>query len=232
MMRSLAARVMPRPRTKLSRLFLYSLVLRNQSFRRRELRAKQKAASIRKGNAAAAGRRRPPRPGPDRYSQESRKKASFCSLQFFLFAFCLNHMPCCRNRMVQQHVGPGPTHHSTNLFPHIRTVAVYAAVGAEGFCLHERTSVAALPRIFGQRGAFGAQAFLASVLFAAVQRHHFLYHTLFPLPLALNALQAGHQLNRPSWRGVYLVGQRPLWMPGVRPAQRCGRRVRFAATGE
>ena len=65
-------------------------------------------------------------------------------------------MPDRRDWMMKDHARRRKTHHGADPFPHIRPIAMHLAIGAEGFGLHERAPVTALPGVFRKRGALGA----------------------------------------------------------------------------
>ena len=74
------------------------------------------------------------------------------------------------HRVVKQHPGAGESHDIPDLFTHVWSVAMNAAVAAEGFAFHERAVVTALAGILCQFGAFCTESGLRAVLFMAERR--------------------------------------------------------------
>lgn len=85
-----------------------------------------------------------------------------------------------QNGMAENHPWAGKTHDLPNLFTHFLFVAMHCAVGAEGFCLHERALIAPLPGVGIQGGAVGAEL-PASVMLSTVQGDHLGDKLLLPL---------------------------------------------------
>ena len=96
------------------------------------------------------------------------------------------------NGMIKDHPGAGKTHDFPDFFTHVFFVAMYFAVGTEGFRLHEGAFIAALSCVGFQCGTIGAKFFL-TVLFTAVNGDHQGNGFFFPLPFGFHI----HQLILP-----------------------------------
>ena len=103
-------------------------------------------------------------------------------------------MPNGGDGVVKDHPGAGKAHHSANFFPHLWLVAMYPAVGTEGFRLHERAAIGALAGVIVLRCAVWAEGPLRVMVSAAAQGDHLGHHLLFPFPLGLDVF---HQLILP-----------------------------------
>lgn len=103
-------------------------------------------------------------------------------------------MAQCHNGMIKKHSGAAKAHDFADFFSHLRFIAVYPAIGAESFCFHKRTSVAAGTRIFRKFPAFRAEfscqtstffpADLRMVLLFTVKCDHFRNQLFFAPALA------------------------------------------------
>ncbi len=91
-----------------------------------------------------------------------------------------------RHWMIKQHPRPGPAHHCTHLFPHLRLVAVYGALLARRFAVGKAAMVEPSLGIVQQFSARLTQLTVA-LLFAAIQPYHLLHHTFFVSQSAHNA---------------------------------------------
>ena len=121
--------VIPLPATKSSRLSLYSFVFLNQLSSLSEDLAKQKAASIKKGNAGNIGTMAPTAPKPTLAQPRIMYRIfSFTNLHLFLFFFTFYHMVYCHNRMIENHSRARKTHNFTNFLPHIFFITMNFAV--------------------------------------------------------------------------------------------------------
>ena len=76
-----------------------------------------------------------------------------------------------QNRMIEKHPGAGKAHDFLDFFPHLRAIAVYFAVGAEGFALHKWAVVRPVYSIGQNFPAVRAQI-RPMVLLPAVQMDH------------------------------------------------------------
>ena len=85
--------------------------------------------------------------------------------------------------MVEHHSRTGKTHYLSNLLAHLRIVAVYLTVRAEGLILHERAMLASAFSIAFKLRAFRAELLFCAVLLAAVQLNHEGNHFFFLLTL-------------------------------------------------
>lgn len=88
--------------------------------------------------------------------------------------------------MVKHHSRTGKTHYLSNLLAHLRLVAMYLTVRAEGLILHERAMLASASGIAFKLRAFRAELLFCAVLFAAVQLNHEGNHFFFLLTLCCN----------------------------------------------
>ena len=70
-----------------------------------------------------------------------------------LFSFAFDQMTDGQNWMGFEHSGTAVSHDRADLITHDWVIAVNAAVGAEGFVLHEGAFIAALMRIRDQLSA-------------------------------------------------------------------------------
>ena len=70
-----------------------------------------------------------------------------------LFSFAFNQVTDGQNRMGFEHSGAAVSHDRADLIAHDWLIAVNAAVGAEGFVLHEGAFIASVMCISDQRGA-------------------------------------------------------------------------------
>ena len=93
-----------------------------------------------------------------------------------------------RRRMIKNHLRTGKAHDLSDLFPHLRTIAVHPAVGAKGLCLHKRAVFTAGAGIVIQLPALRSQPARRIVILPAVEQDHLADHPLFPLPLYLHIL--------------------------------------------
>lgn len=98
-----------------------------------------------------------------------------------------------QNRMPPKHPRAGKPHDLPDFGPHFGLIAVDGTLGTEGFGLHKRTVVDALPGVSLQRRTVGAKPLPGVVFAAAVEGDHTGDHLFFPVTL----VGAGHQLTLP-----------------------------------
>lgn len=119
-------------------------------------------------------------------------------LAFLLFLFGFDDMPDSHDGVVKDHPRTGEAHDTSDLFSHVRLVAMDFAARAESLCPHKLTLVDALFCVGIQCGAFGAKRF-ATVLFSAVKSDHQADGFLFPTPFAVYVrLQLSHRSEVPA----------------------------------
>lgn len=85
--------------------------------------------------------------------------------------------------MAEYHARSREAHYVTYFFPHLRLIAMNAAVGAEGFCFHKGTLIAPHHSVLGQFLTFGTKSFFRSVLPLTVKADHQGDRAFFPLSL-------------------------------------------------
>ena len=96
-----------------------------------------------------------------------------------------DYMLHCHDRVIKHHPRAGEPHDLSDLFPHLRLVAVNLAVGTEGLVFHERAPVAACAGIIRQCLALWAETGFHAVLFTAVQTDHQCDDLFFLFPFFL-----------------------------------------------
>lgn len=106
---------------------------------------------------------------------------------FFLF-FTFNHMPDSCHRIMEQHAWSGKSHNLSDFLPHIRLIAMHAAIRTEGFCLHKRTLITAKPCILIELFTFPAQGLSRMMLLVTIYFNHQGDHLFFPFPFCTNIL--------------------------------------------
>jgi len=89
---------------------------------------------------------------------------------------------------MKYHPGPGKTHNLLYPVPHLRLVAMTAAVGAERLFFHKWTPVAALTGVFGQSRALRTEPRFGTMAFFAVDANHQGDDSFFLFTLFFNAL--------------------------------------------